>query len=116
MTIRKARSSDIRDMAEIAAAAWADEELYGQLMHPHRKEYPEDYIKFFERRILKGWYKPNRHFIVGLDPESGKVVAIAAWDRQVEQPENSSFWTRNLDFGKIVTDHLSLFSMISEKF
>lgn len=100
MAIRKAKYGDIRAMAEVAAAAWIDEELYGHLMHPYRDTYPEDFVKYFERKISKDWYMPNRHFLVGLDPDSGKVAAIASWDRQVDLAENSSSWTQHLDVGK----------------
>lgn len=100
MAIRKATHDDVRVMAEVAAAAWADEELYGRLMHPHRKTYPEDFVKFFERKILRGWYMPNRHFVVGVDPRSQKVVAFAAWERQVDLPANSTSWIPHLDFSK----------------
>ena len=69
-------------MAEAAAAAFMDEELYGVLMHPHRKEYPEDYALAFERMLLTAWYSANRKFLVGLDKTSGNVVAFAEWERQ----------------------------------
>jgi hypothetical protein len=66
MAIRKARKSDLQAMAEISAAVFMDEELFGDLMHPHRKEYPEDFILFFKRKFLSHWYDSNRHFLVGL--------------------------------------------------
>ena len=82
MAIRKATRGDLRAMAEVAAAAFMDEELLGVLMHPHRKEYPEDFIGFFERKFFSHWYDPRYHFLVALDKVSGKVVAVAQWERQ----------------------------------
>ena len=97
MTIRKAARSDLRAMAEVSAAAFKDEELFGELMNPHRNEYPEDFVLFFEKKFLSHWYDPNHHFLVGLDKASEKIVAVAEWDRQGA----SSVSSRNsLDLGK----------------
>lgn len=82
MAIRKARHGDLRAMAEVLAAAFLNEELFGELMHPHRHEYPEDFIKFFERRIWAHWFEYQRAILVSEDPASGKVVGVADWERQ----------------------------------
>lgn len=87
-------------MAEAAAAAFMDEELFGVLMHPHRKEYPEDFVLYFERKFLSHWYDSNHHFLVGLDRVSGKVIAVAEWERQGTTPIDSSSWSSYLDSGK----------------
>jgi len=98
--IRKARRSDIRAMAESAAAAFMDEELWGNVMHPHRKEYPGDFVLGFERKILRNWHHPRRRFLVGLDRHSGKVVGFAEWERQgiLDDPVAPS-WVQYLDVG-----------------
>lgn len=82
MTIRDAKISDIRAMAEVSASAFGDEELFGQVMMPFHKEFPEDYITFFEHKIRSHWYDYNRRFIVGCDKESGKILGVAMWERQ----------------------------------
>jgi hypothetical protein len=82
MRIREARFSDLRAIAEVAAAAFADEELFGRLMHPHRNEYPEDFITFFEHKFLAHWVDHKRVILVSLGTESGKVVGVADWERQ----------------------------------
>ena len=82
MAIRKARRGDFRAMAEVMAAAFANEELFGELMHPHRHEYPEDFIQFFERRIWAHWFDSHRTILVSEDPASSKVVGVADWERQ----------------------------------
>jgi hypothetical protein len=86
-------------MAEVSAAAFMDEELFGELMHPRRKEYPEDFILFFERKYLSHWYDPAHHFLVGLDKVSGKVIAVAQWERQGASITSTS-WSNYLDLGK----------------
>jgi hypothetical protein len=90
MAIRKARRSDFRAMAEVMAAAFLNEELFGELMHPHRHEYPEDFIGFFERRIWSHWFQYQRTIIVSEDPASGKVVGVADWERQGKNPETTT--------------------------
>ncbi|KAG0648571.1 hypothetical protein D0Z07_5144 [Hyphodiscus hymeniophilus] len=111
MTIRKAVRGDLRAMAEVSAAAFMGEELFGELMHPRRKEYPEDFIVFFERKYLSHWYDPRHHFLVGLDGVSGRVVAVAEWDRQGA----STSWSDKMDFGvtsRIVSSYIRASSYI----
>ncbi|KFY43565.1 hypothetical protein V494_01917 [Pseudogymnoascus sp. VKM F-4513 (FW-928)] len=114
MAIRKAKRSDLRAMAELSAAAFMDEELKGVLMHPHRKEYPEDFILHFEWRLLSYWYDPNRHFLVGVDELSGKVVALAVWERQgASSAAGSSSWGDYLNYKKIMYNVVSYSSQAS---
>ncbi|UNI19421.1 hypothetical protein JDV02_005605 [Purpureocillium takamizusanense] len=103
--VRDARRSDIRAMAECAAAAFMDEELWGTVMHPHRKQFPEDFVSGFERRILGDWCRPRCRFLVGLDHNSDEVIGFAEWERQGviddddgDEPAPSS-WSRYLDIG-----------------
>src|ERR1700761_2695660 len=100
MAIRKAKNGDFRAMAEVAAAAFADEELFGVLMHPHQKECPEGFVLYWERKFLKHWYDSNYHFLVGLDKESGKVIAVAMWERQGASTAGSTPWSGYFDSGK----------------
>jgi hypothetical protein len=98
--MRKARQSDLRAMAEVAAAVFVDEELFGELMHPHGKQYPEGFILFFERKFFSHWYDSNRHFLVGLDKVSGRVIAAADWERQGVSIVGSTSWSNYLGSGK----------------
>lgn len=87
-------------MAEVSAAAFMNEELHGELMHPYRKEYPEDFILFFERKLLSHWYDPKHHFLVGLDKLSGKVIAVAMWERQGASTDSFTSWSNYLNYSK----------------
>jgi len=81
MTIRRATPADHRAMAEVAAAAFVDDDVFGRFMYPHRREYPEDYISMWERGL---WVKATdytREYLVSVDDASGKVVAWAGWVR-----------------------------------
>jgi hypothetical protein len=101
MSIREAKYSDLRAMAEAAAAAFMDEELFGELMHPHRKEHPQDFVAYFERRFLRHWNDPHARFLVGLDEQTGKVVAVAQWLRMGGKPLS---WSQSLSIGNKCLD------------
>lgn len=85
-------------MAEVAAAAFVDEELWGVLMHPLRKEYPEDFVSFFQTKFLRQWFDSRREVLVGLDGPMGKVVAYAIWERQ-GVAETATGWANYLSSG-----------------
>jgi hypothetical protein len=81
MPTRRANYSDLRPAAEVAAAAFVEEELFGTLLHPHRREYWEDYVRFFEQDFRVKWLQRTYVILVAVD-ELGKVVGIAKWERQ----------------------------------
>lgn len=99
MAIRKAKRGDLHAMAEVAAAAFMDEELFGDLMHPHRREYPEDFKRYFENKFLGQWYDRKSHFLVGLDKVSAKVIAFAVWERESVPADASASWSGFLNIG-----------------
>lgn len=102
MSVRKATGHDLHYMASIAAEAFIEDELVGELMHPHRKQYPNDFVSYFERHILKHWYDHNSHFLVVVEEESGKVVSFAHWQRQrqIDRQDRSSYWDTLVKYGK----------------
>lgn len=84
MPIRQAYWSDLRPAAEVAAAAFIEDELFGHLLNPHRREYPEDFIRFFEQDFRSKWLQRKYVFLVAVDVEGdgGKVVGLGTWERQ----------------------------------
>ena len=58
------------------------ETVYGHLMHPHRKEYPEDFTAFFFYKVGKHWLDYTRVILVSVDDASGRVVGLADWQKQ----------------------------------
>jgi GNAT superfamily N-acetyltransferase len=82
MTIREARYSDLRPAAEVAATAFVEDELFGKLMHPHRREYPQDFVRFFEEYLRIQWFDHTFVILVAIDPPSGKIVGVGKWERQ----------------------------------
>lgn len=56
--------SDINAMAEIAAQAFDQNDLCGRYMHPHRHEFPDDYIRFFRQETRSSFFEPGVWFLV----------------------------------------------------
>jgi hypothetical protein len=83
--LRAATYSDISSIARIWADAFFDDEIIGQLMHPHRKQYPKDVYWF----LLRGnrehyWDWKHRYIVVTVDDKDGKgeqIVGAADWRR-----------------------------------
>jgi len=81
MAIRKATTSDHRAMAEVAARAFVDDDVFGRFQFPYRLEHPEDYIAMWERKIWVGSNDYIREYLVAIDEVSGEVAAWAEWSR-----------------------------------
>jgi hypothetical protein len=76
---RAARFSDLSSIATAWAAAFFDDEIIGELMHPHRNDYPDDVYWFLLRAIRERFWNWRHQFIVVT--EDGKVVGAADWRR-----------------------------------
>ncbi|OBT63140.1 hypothetical protein VE03_07849 [Pseudogymnoascus sp. 23342-1-I1] len=81
MSIRAAIPADYPRMAEVAAAAFMEDDVYGRFMFPHRREYPADYTTRWERRITMYATMPAYEHQVAVDAPTGSVVAWACWER-----------------------------------
>ncbi|KAI4673532.1 uncharacterized protein J4E88_008587 [Alternaria novae-zelandiae] len=77
--LRPARFSDLSSIATVWAAAFFDDEIIGELMHPHRKDYPDDVYWFLLRGIRERFWDWRHRFLVVTDDE--KVVGAADWRR-----------------------------------
>jgi hypothetical protein len=77
--LRAARFSDLSSIATAWAAAFFDDEIIGELMHPHRNNYPDDVYWFLHRGIRERFWDWRHQFIVVTD--DGKVVGAADWRR-----------------------------------
>lgn len=69
------------------AAAFADEELFGGVLHPHRRDYPEDMYLFFLRLLRVTYYaSPDDHIMLSTtsDPQTGAeaIAGVAIWTRK----------------------------------
>lgn len=60
-----------------------DDPLFGDLLHPKRNEYPEDFVAFFRRRFLGALAIPSHHNVVTYDVIDGReiITGYAEWTR-----------------------------------
>ncbi|KAH6857450.1 acyl-CoA N-acyltransferase [Alternaria rosae] len=77
--LRPARFSDLSSIATVWAAAFFDDEIIGEMMHPHRHEYPDDVYWFLLRGVRERFWDWRHQFIVVTD--DGKIVGAADWRR-----------------------------------
>ncbi|KAL6880046.1 acyl-CoA N-acyltransferase [Trichoderma longibrachiatum] len=82
--LRNARYSELPEVAHVMAKAFWDDNLFGDLIHPHREEYPDDVDLYWLRRARVSFWNHRWHFIVAVDKdETGHdtIVGIALWAR-----------------------------------
>lgn len=72
--------ADTAKMAEVAAAAFDNNDLCGRFMHPYRHQFPADFITFWRRDIRNHFFDPDVSFLVSTI-EDGSVVGTAKWKR-----------------------------------
>lgn len=101
LQLRTAQLSDLPAMARVWHAAFFDDEIIGDLMHPNRKEHPEDVYWFLLRGLRERFWDWRHQFIVvTLQEEAGeRIVGAADWRRLGEggkRKELTSVDPRNL--------------------
>lgn len=93
MPIRPATYNDLLPASKFLARAFQDEDLFGQYMHPHRKEYPDDMYLAFLNKLRLGWASgPQNHFLVSYNLGSNGqeiLTGIARWQRMSAKSSTS---------------------------
>ncbi|KAL6890074.1 acyl-CoA N-acyltransferase [Trichoderma evansii] len=82
--LRDARYSELPRIAHVLAQAFWEDNLFGQLIHPHRNEYPDDVDLYWLRRARVNFWDYRRRWLVATDKDkSGQevIVGIAQWER-----------------------------------
>ncbi len=82
MMLREVQKGEFRAVGEVFAAAFFDEEMFGDMIHPHRREYPQDFVRFFQYREWNNSFSRKHRLVVATDTNSGKIVGVADWERQ----------------------------------
>lgn len=87
MPLRAATYADLLPASKILSAAFFNEDFFGQTVHPHRHEYPDDMYLFFLRNLREDYLGgPNEHLIVTYKADvSGKeecITGFAHWQRK----------------------------------
>lgn len=80
-TIREATYVDVPAMAEVAAAGFLEEDFFGNFMHPHRKEFPEDWNYFWQKKIRTHLMKASSRNYVCVECATSRIVAICLVNR-----------------------------------
>ncbi|KAH7064014.1 acyl-CoA N-acyltransferase [Paraphoma chrysanthemicola] len=104
--LRPARLTDLSSIAAVWAAAFFDDEIIGEIMHPHRNEHPDDVYWFLLRGIRERFWDWRHQFMVITD--GGKVVGAADWRRLGKGGETRELWRadpRNLISPALKTYH-----------
>jgi hypothetical protein len=63
-------------MAEVTAAGFLEDDAFGNFIHPHRKDFPEDWDYFWQKEIRSHLMKARSRNYVCIESASGKVAAI----------------------------------------
>lgn len=98
MPIRPARYADLPAIAAINRVAFKDCELFGDLMHPLRDKFPDDYTQFWVRRTRENWWDYSRVWYVAttteyIDGKEQEVVAgVAEWELQGSVRPAMAWW------------------------
>lgn len=82
--MRLAQLSDLTSIARVWHRAFFDDEIIGEIMHPHRKEHPEDVYWFLLRGIRERfWDWRHQFWVVVTNDENGseKIAGAADWRR-----------------------------------
>jgi hypothetical protein len=60
------------------------------LLHPYRKEYPEDFLAYFQRCFLKKIGNPKSHHVVSVEVKDGQetITGYAEWVRRHAGDDN----------------------------
>ncbi|KAF2661095.1 acyl-CoA N-acyltransferase [Lophiostoma macrostomum CBS 122681] len=83
LTLRLATLSDLPAIARCWYHAFFDDEVIGDMMHPHRNDHPKDVYWFLLRGIRERFWDWRHQFIVVTAREDGKdrLVGAADWRR-----------------------------------
>jgi hypothetical protein len=84
ITLRDANYSELPEVAHVMSKAFWNDNLFGDLIHPHREEYPDDADLYWLRRARVNFWDYRWRWIVAVaKDDSGKevIAGIAQWER-----------------------------------
>lgn len=116
--IRLALFSEQRELARVYTAAFWDDILFGDLIHPYRKEFPGDNQLYWLRRIQVYWWDYTHHFIVStaIDKQGDEVIAgVAHWSRMGTggRAAGLGWWDpRKSDLGHVIASRRTVLSLV----
>ena len=78
--VREATLDDVPQIADVFASGFIDDELFGDLIHPRRREYYDDYLSWWKHEIRTHLFEPAVLMYVRAD-ESNVVRACCVLRR-----------------------------------
>lgn len=92
MQIRTAQRSDLTPAAKVCAKAFFDTELFGEVIHPYRHQYPDDMHLYWLKNFRSGLNRKDNYILVATvsEPEESqpKIVGVAQWIRRRTRESN----------------------------
>jgi hypothetical protein len=93
VTLRIATLSDIPAIACCWYHAFFNDAVIGDMMHPFRKDYPEDVYYFLLRGVRERYFEWSHRFVVAI--ADGGVVGAAEWTRLGSSDNALELWRYN---------------------
>jgi hypothetical protein len=84
IVLRDARYNELPEIANVMAKAFWEDNLFGDLIHPHRDMYPNDVDLYWLRRARVNFWDYRWRWLVAVskDKSGGETIAgIAQWAR-----------------------------------
>lgn len=93
-SVRLATFADLPAIARCWYHAFFDDEIIGEMMHPYRKEYPEDVYWFLLRGIRERFWDWRHQLIVVTVHVDGKerIAGAADWRRVGDGGKQRELW------------------------
>ncbi|KAL1612385.1 hypothetical protein SLS60_000611 [Paraconiothyrium brasiliense] len=113
LQLRTAQLSDLPAMARVWHAAFFDDEIIGELMHPNRKEHPEDVYWFLLRGLRERFWDWRHQFVLVTVQEDGKekIAGAADWRRLGEGGRRREL--ANVDPRNLISPALNVYHSLS---
>lgn len=95
IVLRDARFSELPEIAHVMAQAFWNDNLFGDLIHPHRDQYPGDMDLYWLRRSRVNFWDWRWKWLVAVakDDDGKEVIAgIAQWARLGDGGRNMDLW------------------------
>ncbi|KPM46446.1 hypothetical protein AK830_g39 [Neonectria ditissima] len=95
VVLRNARFSELPEIAHIMAKAFWEDNLFGQLIHPHRNEHPDDVDLYWLRRArVSFWDYRCRWLVAVAQDKNGRevIVGAAQWARLGDGGKKLECW------------------------
>lgn len=92
VTLRDARFSELPAVARILSLAFWDDQIFGELIHPKRAQYPLDSDLYWLRDARTNFWDHRYKFVVAVMPDATsprgeKIIGIAEWERLGNGPK-----------------------------